>query len=109
MVTLIVSIFLLGYLAITLENFFKVSKVWIAFITALLLWGNLYFWHRDDDILLKQLVPAFVEGFKIVLFLSGAMTIVAFIDIQDGFFTITKTLASIPRSRFVCAISITSF
>jgi len=109
MVTLIVSIFLLGYLAITLENFFKVSKVWIAFITALLLWGNLYFWHRDDDILLKQLVPAFVEGFKIVLFLLGAMTIVAFIDIQDGFFTITKTLASIPRSRFVWAISITTF
>ena len=109
MVTLIISLFLLGYLAITLENYLKVSKALIACITAFVLWGIVFFWHRDDEIVLKQLAPAVLEAFKIVLFLIGAMTIVAFIDIQDGFFPITKTLASISGSRFVWAISIATF
>ena len=73
MAILLVSLFLLGYLAITLETYLKLSKAIIAMITAFVLWGILLMGHPDAKIILDQLTPAIFETLKIVLFLLGAM------------------------------------
>lgn len=109
MAILLVSLFLLGYLAITLETYLKLSKAIIAMITAFVLWGILLMGHPDAKIILDQLTPAIFETLKIVLFLLGAMCIVALMDIQGGFFPITKALSLIPKNRLVWAISILTF
>ena len=54
MAILLVSLFLLGYLAITLETYLKLSKAIIAMITAFVLWGILLMGHPDAKILLDS-------------------------------------------------------
>ena len=100
MEVLLISIFVLGYLAITLEHNLKVDKLIPALAMMALLWAIISLAHLpvfEVDTALKQLVPSHIEEIllhhlgkkaEIIIFLLGAMTIVEIIDYFNGFATI---------------------
>lgn len=96
----IIAIFILGYLAITLEHTFKIDKLIPALAMMALLWAIIAVAHLpvfEVDTALRQLVPSHIEEIllhhlgktaEIIIFLLGAMTIVEIIDYFNGFSTI---------------------
>lgn len=97
MESILILIFILGYLAITLEHSLKIDKLIPALSMMVLMWsvislGNFPVYAVDEA--LKMLVPAeisetllhhFGKTTEILIFLVGAMTIVEIIDHFDGF------------------------
>ena len=100
METLIIAIFVLGYLAITLEHNLKIDKLIPALAMMALLWAIIALTHMDVfevNTALKELEPTHIEEIllhhlgktaEILFFLLGAMTIVEIIDHFNGFQTI---------------------
>ena len=100
METIIITIFVLGYLAITLEHSLKVDKLIPALAMMALMWAIISLSHLpvfDVNTELKQLEPIHIDEIllhhlgktaEIIIFLLGAMTIVEIIDYFNGFFTI---------------------
>ena len=97
---ILVSIFVLGYLAITLEHTLKVDKLIPALAMMAILWAIIALAHLpvfEVDTVLKKLVPTHIDEIllhhlgktaEIIIFLLGAMTIVEIIDYFNGFSTI---------------------
>ena len=97
MESVLILIFILGYLAITLEHSLKIDKLIPALSMMVLMWAVISVAHLDTfrvDEVLKALVPAdfndmllhhFGKTTEILIFLIGAMTIVEIIDHFDGF------------------------
>ena len=89
---LLIGIFVLGYLAITLEHTLKIDKLIPALGMMALLWAIIALSHLpvfEVDNELKKLVPSHIEEVllhhlgktaEILVFLLGAMTIVEIID-----------------------------
>ena len=100
METVIIAIFVLGYLAITLEHNLKIDKLIPALAMMALLWAIIALTHMDVfevNTALKELEPTHVDEIllhhlgktaEILVFLLGAMTIVEIIDHFNGFQTI---------------------
>src|SRR5210317_1609093 len=100
METVIIAIFVLGYLAITLEHNLKIDKLIPALAMMALLWAIIALTHMDVfevNTALKELEPTHIEEIllhhlgktaEILFFLLGAMTIVEIIDHFNGFQTI---------------------
>ena len=109
MVILLISIFLLGYLAIAFESFINIGKASIALITAIVLWTTLGLGTQNSPSLFSHLAISMAETFKIVLFLFGAMTMVALMDLQGGFMPIGKALTLLPKKYLVWAIGFFTF
>ncbi|HZH63893.1 MAG TPA: sodium:proton antiporter, partial [Flavisolibacter sp.] len=85
MAVLIVSIFVLGYLAIAFEHSTKINKAAPALITGVLCW-TVYVVFTPDKVLVEhQLAESLSEYSGILFFLLGAMTIVEIIDAHNGF------------------------
>ena len=99
METLVIIIFLAGYLAITLEHNLKIDKLIPALAMMAILWAIIALTHMDVfevNAELKKLEPTHIEEIllhhlgktaEILVFLLGAMTIVEIIDYFDGFAT----------------------
>ena len=114
METVIISLFILGYLAITLEHNFKVDKLIPALGMMALMWAiisvaHLPVFHVNTE--LKQLEPSYFDEIllhhlgktaEIIIFLLGAMTIVEIIDYFNGFFTIKNFIKT--RSKNIATI-----
>ena len=96
----LITIFALGYLAITLEHSLKIDKLIPALAMMSILWALISVFHLpvfEVDTLLKELKPGHVDEIllhhlgktaEIIIFLLGAMTIVEIIDYFNGFATI---------------------
>ncbi|MCF8258883.1 MAG: sodium:proton antiporter NhaD [Flavobacteriales bacterium] len=91
---LLLVIFVLGYLAITLEHTTKVDKLVPALIMMAFLWTVVALFHVPVFTVLDGLVPAHMEEMllhhlgktaEILVFLIGAMTIVEITDHFNGF------------------------
>ncbi|MBC7641314.1 MAG: sodium:proton antiporter NhaD [Flavobacterium sp.] len=108
MATVIVLIFIFGYLAITLEHPLKIDKTVPALLTASIMWGFLaigfnlgwfsvidtnglvYNVFNSDKVIQTEgfhsvLAHHFAATAEILIFLIGAMTIVEVIDLHQGF------------------------
>ena len=100
MENIVISIFILGYLAITLEHNLKIDKLIPALAMMALLWAIISLCHLtvyDVNVLKKNLEISHIDEVllhhlgktsEIIIFLLGAMTIVEIIDYFNGFFTI---------------------
>jgi Na+/H+ antiporter NhaD/arsenite permease-like protein len=88
---LLIIIFILGYLAIAFEDFFKINKAAIALLMGVLCWIILIINGHIINIA-ETLQKEFSEISSILFFLLGAMTIVELIDAYDGFDLIAKKL-----------------
>ena len=100
METIIILVFVMGYLAITLEHNLKIDKLIPALGMMALLWAIIALTHMpvfEVNAELKELEATHLDEIllhhlgktaEILVFLLGAMTIVEIIDYFDGFATI---------------------
>ena len=121
METILVSIFILGYLAITLEHTLKIDKLIPALAMMAILWAIIALNHMpvfEVDTSLKQLVPTHIEEIllhhlgktaEIIIFLLGAMTIVEIIDYFNGFSTIKSFIKTKSKKALLWIFAILAF
>ncbi|MBM1105735.1 sodium:proton antiporter NhaD [Aurantibacter crassamenti] len=121
METIIIIVFLAGYLAITLEHNLKIDKLIPALAMMALLWAIIALTHMDVfnvNTELRQLEPTHLEEIllhhlgktaEILVFLLGAMTIVEIIDYFDGFATIKGFIKTKSKRKLLWLFSILAF
>jgi len=121
METLIIVVFLLGYLAITLEHNLKIDKLIPALAMMAILWAVIALAHMpvfEVNAELKELEPTHIDEIllhhlgktaEILVFLLGAMTIVEIIDYFDGFATIKGYIRTRSKRKLLWLFSILAF
>ena len=121
METIILIVFIVGYLAITLEHNLKIDKLIPALAMMAILWAIIALTHMDVfevDTALRKLVPTHIEEIllhhlgktaEILVFLLGAMTIVEIIDYFNGFSTIKGFIKFKKKSKLLWLFSILAF
>ncbi|NJB72846.1 Na+/H+ antiporter NhaD/arsenite permease-like protein [Saonia flava] len=121
METIIIIVFLVGYLAITLEHNLKIDKLIPALAMMAILWAIIALTHMDVfevNAELRELEPTHLEEIllhhlgktaEILFFLLGAMTIVEIIDYFDGFATIKSFIKTKSKRKLLWLFSILAF
>ena len=109
MITILIIIFTLGYLAITLEHTIKINKSATALITAVLCWTLIISNASNKELIIEQLSHHLSSISEIVFFLLGAMTIVEIIDAHDGFQNITERIKTNHKTKLIWLISVITF
>ena len=121
METIIVIVFVLGYLAITLEHNLHIDKLIPALAMMAILWAMIALGHLDVfdiDAVNKKLLPTHIEEAllhhlgktaEILVFLLGAMTIVEIIDYFNGFATIKQFLRTRNKIRLLWIFACLAF
>jgi NhaD family Na+/H+ antiporter len=109
MITLITTIFVLGYLAIAFEHPLKVNKTATALITGVLCWTVYVVSSTHPEIIGEELSHHLASIAEILFFLMGAMTIVELIDAHQGFDIITDHIQTTNKVRLLWIISILTF
>lgn len=128
----IVSVFILGYLAITVEHSLKIDKLIPALIMMALAWAGIAFGLDDFTTWFDSSKSAMIEGYsslgheershlmeetllhhfgktcEILIFLVGAMTIVEITDHFNGFQTIKRMIKTTKKTQLlwiVCGLA----
>lgn len=121
METIIIIVFLAGYLAITLEHNLKIDKLIPALAMMAILWAIIALAHMDVfevNAELRELEPSHIDEIllhhlgktsEILVFLLGAMTIVEIIDYFDGFATIKGFIRTKSKRKLLWLFSILAF
>jgi len=110
MVTIIiVSVFVLGYLAIAFEHPLKINKAASALITGVLCWTIYILQSESTDAVNQELLHHLGDIASILFFLLGAMTIVELIDSHNGFDIITEIITTTSKSTLLLIIAAISF
>ena len=105
----LVLVFVVAYLAITLEHQLQVNKSAPALIGAAVLW-TLHAWQLGDASLLSQhLHESLVSTAQIVFFLLGAMTIVEVVDAHHGFDVVTRRIRTSKLSALMWLVGAVTF
>lgn len=92
MLTTIIIIFVVGYLAIALEESIQINKTASALITGVLCWTAYALYSADTEHVVGSLSEHLGSISEILFFLLGAMTIVELIDAHEGFALITDRI-----------------
>ncbi len=109
MVTVILIIFLLGYVAIAMEHVIRLNKAASALITGVLCWVVYMLNATDKHAVNEQLTTHLGDIAGILFFLLGAMTIVELIDSYDGFEVITNRITTTKKVNLLWLIGGLSF
>jgi len=109
MLTLIVIVFVIGYLAITTEHTIKVNKAASALITGVLLWTIYILFSPDKELVIESLNHHLGDVSGILFFLLGAMTIIELIDAHNGFDLITKSIDQKNKIKLLWIIAFITF
>ena len=118
---ILLGIFILGYLAITLEHSLKIDKLIPALGMMALLWAlisvfNIPVFEVDTEI--RELIPTKIKKImayhlshtsEILIFLLGAMTIVEIIDYYNGFEKIKSFIRTKSKKKLLWIFSILAF
>ena len=109
MLTIMIVIFVLGYLAIALEHPIKVDKAASALITGVLVWTLFVISGADHHFIEEELLHHLSEISSILFFLLGAMTIVELVDAHEGFSIITDKIKTKNRVKLLWIVSVLTF
>ena len=109
MLSTLVIIFVVTYLAITLEHPIKVNKSATALLGAGLLWTVYAVATNDHDLVKHQLSETIASTAEIVFFLIGAMTIVEVINAHNGFEVITSRIKTTKLVSLIWVVSLLTF
>ena len=121
METVIIFLFVFGYLGITLEHSLKVDKLIPALSMMALMWAIISLAHLpvfEVNTELKQLDPTHIDEIllhhlgktaEIIIFLLGAMTIVEIIDYFNGFYTIKNFIKTKSKKGLLWIFSVLAF
>ena len=119
--TIILVVFVLGYLAIAFEHTLKLDKLIPALIMMAVMWGLISYFDLtvfEIDTKNKELIPEklkYVLNYflghtaEILVFLIGAMTIVETIDFFNGFATIKRLIKTKSRVKILWIICSLAF
>jgi len=116
MLTLIVAVFIIAYLAIVFEHPLKLDKTVPALLAGSLCWALLSLGNLEvvdthhqlssiEDVLLHHLGKIA----EILFFLIGAMTIVELIDLHRGFAVITNHIKTTNKVKMLWLVVVLSF
>ncbi len=106
---LLISVFVLGYIAIAFEHPLKLNKAASALITGVLCW-TIYMLQSDaSETVTEGLLHHLGEISSILFFLLGAMTIVELIDTHNGFDIITQRITTTSKQKLLLIITILTF
>ncbi|MDP7568026.1 MAG: sodium:proton antiporter NhaD [Flavobacteriales bacterium] len=108
-ITLMIIVFVLGYMAIALEHPIKVDKAASALIIGGLGWALYAFSGVDAHHMNEHLSHHLVDIAEILFFLLGAMTIVELIDAHEGFSIITDKITTNKKVALMWILSIITF
>ena len=118
---ILITIFTLGYLAITLEHSLKIDKLIPALGMMSILWALIAVFQLPVfkvDTLVRELKPSHLEEVllhhlgktsEIIIFLLGAMTIVEIIDYFNGFATIKRIIKTKSKKGLLLIFSLMAF
>ncbi len=106
---LLVLIFVLGYVAITLEHTLKINKAAPALVSGVLCWTLYILGEPDKAAVAHQLNEHISEIAGIIFFLLSAMVIVELIDAHDGFEIVTQRISTTDKRRLLWILSIITF
>jgi Na+/H+ antiporter NhaD/arsenite permease-like protein len=109
MTTLLVLIFLLGYLGIVLEHNISIDKSASALLAGSLCWTVVAFVMKDTHLMNEELLHHLSEIASILFFLMGAMTIVELIDTYEGFDIITDKITTKSQIKLLWIICTLTF
>ena len=110
MESLLIGIFVVGYLFITLEHPLKINKSASALLTGVLVWTVwILMTPGSPEEVTSALEHHLSNAAGILFFLMAAMTIVELIDAHDGFSIITSAIRTREKSKLLLIISILSF
>lgn len=107
---ILLSVFVIGYLAIIFEFSIRVNKTAVALMLAVLCW-LVYFLGGNAplDQSIAYLGKKLSDVSQILFFLLGAMTLVEIIDSHKGFNTVVRHLHTQSKRRMLIVISVTAF
>ncbi|MBL7775477.1 MAG: sodium:proton antiporter NhaD [Saprospiraceae bacterium] len=106
---LLIAVFVLGYLAITLEHTIKIDKAASAMITGVLCWTIYISSETDHHAVVHHLEAHLGEISGILFFLLGAMTIVELIDAHDGFEILTDRIQTTEKRKLLWLTGLITF
>ena len=109
MLTALVLVFVLAYVAIALEHPIKINKSASALIGAGLLWTIYAVSATDSEAVGQHLAESLTGTAQIVFFLMGAMTIVEVIDAHNGFEVITSRIKTTQLSSLMWMVGFVAF
>lgn len=106
---LIVSVFIIGYIAIALEHTVRINKAATALMTGVLCWTIFIIDSSNSHFVNEALLHHVGDIASILFFLLGAMTIVELIDSHNGFAIITRQINTTSKSRLLLIVSVITF
>jgi NhaD family Na+/H+ antiporter len=106
--SILIGLFILGYLAIIFEFYVRVNKTAVGIALAGLLW-MMYFLMGGDLDPSANLSHHLSEVSQVIFFLLGAMTLVELIDSHRGFNTVIRMIHTTSKRKMLCIISIFTF
>lgn len=109
MTSLLVCIFVAGYLAITLEHSLKINKAASALVTGILCWVVYIVSSPDKNGVVHALEQHMGELSGVLFFLLGAMVVVELIDAHDGFTIVTSRITTTSKRKLLWLVSVVSF
>ena len=107
--TLIIIVFVVGYLAIAFEHPLKINKAASALLTGVICW-TIYALFDSNRELVSENLSHHLSGIAgILFFLLGAMVIVELIDAHDGFEIITERIQNTNKRKLVWIVGFITF
>ena len=107
--TIILILFIIGYLAIAFEHNIKIDKAASALFLGGICWAVFAFTGVSISILEYEIQHHIIHISEILFFLFGAMTIVELIDTHQGFSIITDKIKTTNKLKLIWIISAISF
>jgi len=107
--TLVILVFVLGYLAIALEHPIKIDKAASALFTGVLCWVLYVFTGVSHEVVEHGLLHHVYEISGILFFLMGAMTVVELVDAHEGFSVITDRITTTNKVKLLWIVSFITF
>jgi len=109
MTTIIVIVFIVGYLGIAFEHPLNINKAASALLTGVICWSIFAVWGGDKQHIADELGHHLSDIAGILFFLLGAMVIVELIDAHDGFEVITQRIQTTNKRKLVWIVGIITF
>lgn len=106
---IVITIFVVGYIAIAFEHPLRINKAAPALVTAVLCWVAYFLQAHSHTEATEELLRHLADIASILFFLLGAMTIVELIDLHGGFGIITEKITTNNKSRLLLIVSVVTF
>ncbi|MCZ2478505.1 sodium:proton antiporter [Aquirufa antheringensis] len=100
-----IIVFILGYLAITLEHPLKINKTATALVTGVLVW-TIYAISTGDA---SELGHHLASTSEILFFLLGAMTLVELVDAHQGFYFVSRMIKTDKVIKLLWIVGLITF